>query len=62
MSDVEPTKPYIYQPDPPPRNGSRNPRIYALAGPGVPDELRGRRFNKDEAKEHLAKLLEDRRD
>lgn len=55
MSDHEPTKPYVYQPD-----GILNPsypRIYALSGPGVPPEHQGMRYTKDEAQAILAHLL-----
>ena len=54
MSDQERTEPYVYQPDP--VNSPRYPRIYALGGPGVPSELQGKRYTREEAQEALASL------
>ena len=54
MSEQERTKPYIYQPEP--VNSPRYPRIYALSGPGVPPELLGKRYTKEEAEIALAAL------
>ncbi len=54
MSDYQPTKPYVYQPDP--VNSPDYPRIYALAGPGIPKEYQGKRYTKAEAEDALAAL------
>jgi len=56
MSDIERTRPYVYQPDP--SYSPNYPRIYALAGPGVPKEFHGKRYTKDEAHALLATLAE----
>ncbi len=52
--NIEPTKPYVYQPDAP--DGTNDPKIYAVAGPGT-EEYRGRRFTKDAANFLLKFLL-----
>ena len=54
MSSHEPTKPYVYQPDP--VNSPNYPRIYALAGPGVPAEHQDKRYTKDEAMQILSAI------
>lgn len=58
MSDYEPTKPYIYQPEPVyAKDGTKNERVFGVAGPGA-EHLFGKRFTREEAKaalEHLAK-------
>ncbi len=57
MSNWEPKKPYIYQPEPAfNKDGSRNERIYALAGP-VDEYYRGKRFTKEEAEKELRAVL-----
>lgn len=55
MSSYEPSKPYVYQPDP--VSSPNFPRIYALAGPGVPKEFEGKRFTKADAYEVLDLIL-----
>jgi hypothetical protein len=54
MSNYEPTKPYVYQPDP--INSPNYPRIYALAGPGVPPAYAGMRFTKEDAEKALKEI------
>ena len=57
MSTIEPKAPYIFQPDPPYRpDGTRNERIYAIAGPGTELKYAGKRFTKAEAEMELAAL------
>lgn len=46
MSQQEPTKTYVYQPDP--DNGQADPRIYAVGGPGS-QVTNGDRYTKAEA-------------
>lgn len=56
MSDWEPTKPYIYQPEPVfAKDGTPNVRIYGVAGPGAEDYW-GQRFTRAEAERILAKI------
>lgn len=58
MSDIRPKAPYIYQPDPPfNKDGTRNERIYALAGPGA-EQFGGKRFTRPEAEVELQRLQE----
>lgn len=54
MSEYQPTKPYVYQPDP--VNSPNYPRIYALSGPGVPKEHQGKRYTKEAAQKILEGL------
>jgi len=54
MSNYEPGKPYVYQPDP--VNSPDYPRIYALAGPGIPEKYQGKRFTKEGAENALAEI------
>lgn len=57
MSDYEPTKPYIYQPEPVyAKDGTENERIYGLAGPGV-EKYFGKRFTREEAEKILLEVL-----
>ena len=54
MSNYEPNQPYVYQPDP--INSPHYPVIYALAGPRVPKEYRGKRYTKRVAENILKKI------
>ena len=56
MSNFEPKEPYVYQPDG--INSPDYPRIYALAGPGVPLKYQGKRYVKEDAESILNKLKE----
>lgn len=59
MSTAEPRGPYVYQPGVP--DGSLNPRIYALAGPGA-EAFDGKRFTRDEAHRELRELMQSKVD
>lgn len=59
MSNINPTKPYIYQPDPPCAGPIEDQRIYGVGGPGA-EHLRGCRFTRARAEEMLIELLERR--
>lgn len=50
MSNISPTKPYVYQPRPP--DGSPDPRIYAIAGLGA-EKFQGKLFTKEEARKAI---------
>ncbi len=56
MSTDEPKKPYVYQPLP--ANHPNYPRIYGVAGPGVPEHVIDKRFTREEADEILVVLSE----
>lgn len=56
MSNIEPTKPYIYQPEPVyAKDGRENVRIFGVAGPGA-ERYFGKRFTREEAEKLLAAL------
>lgn len=57
MSQREPKRPYVYQPDPPcPGNGPAvEQRIFGVSGPGA-EHLYGRRYTKAEAHEMVKAL------
>ena len=55
MSYAEPTKPYVYQPDP--ITSPNYPRIYAIAGPDVPNEYKGKRYSKEDANKLLVEIF-----
>jgi formylmethanofuran dehydrogenase subunit E-like metal-binding protein len=57
MSNIEPTKPYIYQPEPVyAKDGTENVQRFGVAGPGAEGYF-GKRFTREEAEE-LLKTLE----
>lgn len=58
MSNYQPNQPYVYQPDP--VNSPDYPKIYALAGPGVPKKYQGKRYTKGEAENVLTKIQESK--
>lgn len=53
MSEREPTRPYIFQPEP--DRPAYAGRIYAIGGPGS-EKYAGKRFTRAEAQESLEKL------
>lgn len=53
MSDIEPTEPYVYQPEP--VDSPLAPRLWSVSGPGAED-FQGIRLEKKHAKS-LARLL-----
>lgn len=56
MSDYEPTKPYIYQPEPVyAKDGTKTERIYGVAGPGA-EQYFMKRFTREEAEQILKSL------
>ena len=58
MSTIEPTEPYVYQPEP--VNSPLSPRLWSVAGPGA-EGFSGIRLTKEHANK-LAGLLKFRRD
>ena len=58
MSNYQPTEPYVYQPEP--MSSPDYPRIYALAGPGVPKEYKDKKYTKEEAKAALIEIKESK--
>ncbi len=59
MSDFKLTKPTLYQPGA--LNCPNYPRIFAVAGPGVPEKYRGHRYTKEEAEKIVADLTQQDR-
>lgn len=56
MSNIEPTKPYIYQPEPTyAKDGTKNERIFGLGGPGA-EHYWGQRFTREEAEQILKSI------
>lgn len=55
MSNIEPTKPYVYQPRA--VNHPNYPYIYALSGPGVPLEFRKKYYTKEQANMILDEIM-----
>lgn len=55
--DYQPTKPYIYQPEPVyAKDGTLNERIYGIGGPGT-DHLWDKRYTRSEAEAELKSLI-----
>lgn len=58
MSNIEPTKPYVYQPEPLFKNGVRVEKIYGIAGPGTRSLEKFRYATREEAEKAIASLLD----